>query len=345
MNGVMALRMISLASLSLCIAALPTILNASAPTPCGGGENPRFGYIQNKYGEYLQCYDSHCVFQTEKGQKFKETAGKDQQCSYVIFEDGATTGNCLDRSSCHHSSSAARIADCSDCGAIHWGYNPVTGALSEDKGSNCLQNDGTIEHCKDDHAIVKFINPPEECISNIHEPQSRWVPVATSDSPNVDISYHTGSTSSDSHTRSTKWAYKVGAKVSTGFKVFGHGFDLEVESSMSQEFASEATNAFSQTEDRTVVYHAVNAGVYWQFFWDVTDECGVTQAKEFNLVATPSKVAPPCCLPGYASDPSDYTKPCLKDWSGNLVDLCNRTITLIRNVTRAQDLAVVEAAK
>jgi len=50
------------------------------------------------------------------------------------------------------------MASCSHCGAIHWQYDGSK--LAEDDKKNCIQSSGSVAHCSQSHAPIKWpVNP------------------------------------------------------------------------------------------------------------------------------------------------------------------------------------------
>lgn len=119
------------------------------------------GYIQDtSNGQFLFCDNNNCRWDVTPTQIFRKDSGHDGQSRFhIISSDGTDTGQCLDREHCHHGSSNARMADCNHCGAYHWQYDG--NKLAEDKWNNCIQSSGSIDHCSQSHAPIKWPVAPD----------------------------------------------------------------------------------------------------------------------------------------------------------------------------------------
>ena len=88
------------------------------------------------------------------------------------FTHGDTQGNiCLNRESCHSSTSNLRFSECSHCGALHWSIEGD--AVGEDGMRNCIRREGDgkamLKHCSDGHDELTYIFVPPTGQHQVHK--------------------------------------------------------------------------------------------------------------------------------------------------------------------------------
>lgn len=76
--------------------------------------------------------------------------------------------------------------------------------------------------------------------------------------------------------------------------------DVEVSSSYAQGASETISDSFAQSGEDVVTFEIPNGGTVWQFEYTSKDDCGqATGILTKDLVVTPGRHLPPCCLPGY----------------------------------------------
>jgi len=261
------------------------------------------GFIKSRItGNFLTCNSENCEFSQSATQIYKEEGGNDGQSRFTYGTQ------CLDRESCHSSTSDARLSDCNHCGTYHWKYDQASGKLGEDKMSNCIQYNGKMAHCSTTWEPVDFYNQSNcEDIKNV---KGYWINPPKLGCPNgpIDITYDWGTKRSYSVTNSEKWGESVTTSVESGFEFEGVGSaKVQVSGSVSHETAKDMTSAFETTESESCSVKFDKGGCVWQFVFETTDSCGTSYTYGCGLILTPDKVEAPCCLPGYNADPTYQT--------------------------------------
>lgn len=118
----------------------------------------------------------------------------------------------------------------------------------------------------------------------------------------------------------TTWGSDVTTQVKTGFSAFGASASVSVSGEMSDKMSSSYSQTF-QMSSATMRTFDFDAGFVWQWQFKVTDRCGSSIVSGTDFAITAGEYAPPCCLPGWAKNISEY-KDCVAPTNGTAVDLC-----------------------
>ena len=262
--------------------------------------------MQASTGKYLTCTTSKCTFEASATQLFVQNGGS----FHITMLDGTSLDTCLDRQHCHSDTSNSRSNSCSACGAIHWSYDAGRGRLTEDSNKNCIQDDGSIRHCGDGHAVVKFVDPsPANCTATAVS--GSWVYRYTIAAASTET-WKTGTEKSHSQSKTESWSNSVTISVAAGWSFMGGGAAVEVDTTIAHRTSSSYTDEWSESteHDFSVTFGSSDVGkAAWQFqFTPIVDSCGhkeTTLVKEFAL--TKYAAQEPCCIPGYSTDAPAYT--------------------------------------
>jgi hypothetical protein len=136
-----------------------------------------------------------------------------------------------------------------------------------------------------------------------------------------------------SKSNTQKWGISAKNSLEGGFAFEYEGagagikdtIDVEVSYTFAKSFSSTLTQ--SESVERTENF---DPGQVWQFQLNFTDQCGSSIVKGPQFALTPSRVAVPCCLPGYAKDPAKQHGDCLPSEDGKIYSVCKNS-TLSRS--------------
>jgi nitrate reductase cytochrome c-type subunit len=162
----------------------------------------------------------------------------------------------------------------------------------------------------------------DHCI-NITNTSGTWTPIANTDASGTQIQYSYGTAHSYSATQTSSWSTAVTRSISAGFTFMGVGASVGVSSTTARGVTESSSTSFGTVSTSTTSYTAPRPGTIWQWRWNVSDNCGSsTSASHFNLVTTKGVFNPPCCLPGFAADPGNYSGACAAAQGDKIYDLC-----------------------
>lgn len=153
-------------------------------------------------------------------------------------------------------------------------------------------------------------------ISNV---KGSWVMISSS-SGKQSVQYSEGVTRSHTVESSSTWGGSVTTTASAGFDFFGNEGSVSVSGEVSDSVAHSYSDTFSKSSTTTYTYE-FDAGVVWQWKFDITDPCGAATASGHDLALTPGAFAPPCCLPGMFENITLPTGAC----HGTTPNICNST--------------------
>jgi len=174
----------------------------------------------------------------------------------------------------------------------------------------CVGKDNGAGSCAYDlNYYVKSVSGRWKHISYSSGPQSVSIAVGTTHSYTV----------SDTH----KWAVSASAKTGLGFTFLDVAGlkGPEVSAQASYEYTVQHTDIFTETKTITKTYQ-FPAGTVWQFELVVENLGGSTVMRPTDFAQTDGDFDNPCCLPGYASDPSQQHGPCKAGPDGKVFDVC-----------------------
>lgn len=155
------------------------------------------------------------------------------------------------------------------------------------------------------------------CAGAMGETVGKWVQIGYGSTKQT-ITYQEGTTISgqQSITSSSSWQASVTNTVEGGFKVAGVGAKdtYTVGAQYGQSMSKGVSETLSLTETVTETYE-LSPGVAWQWQYEASTIC---EADPFaimthTVVQTDNADDAPCCLPGYAQDPTQQHGPCLED--------------------------------
>lgn len=130
-----------------------------------------------------------------------------------------------------------------------------------------------------------------------------------------------GATYSHEVANTTEFGSKVNAEISSGFNIFGLKGQAKVGAEVSATVSSTFESTFSMSETKTY-QDQFDAGQVWQWQFNVTTGCGAILGEaDFTgqaTVLTAGLFAPPCCLPGWAMDPTAQHGQCAPGPDGNV---------------------------
>ena len=152
-------------------------------------------------------------------------------------------------------------------------------------------------------------DPSTDCyyIKNV---QGSWVARATSTGKQT-VSVQTGITRSHEVSDTSDWGGSVTTTASAGFKFFGTDASVEVSGTASHSISHSYSSTFSESSSTTYTAD-MDAGVVWQWAFDIDDGCGSTTATGLDFALTINKANPPCCIPGYFLDPTKAHGDCVE---------------------------------
>lgn len=118
--------------------------------------------VQSKTGYFTSCTSRSLNGTLTPFTVYQAAGGPGSTSIHIV----GSSGLCLDRQHCHHSTSELRYSGCDHCGAIHWSIN-ADGMVAEDKNQNCIfrkDKEGSIHHCGDgfEKLSQKYINQHEK---------------------------------------------------------------------------------------------------------------------------------------------------------------------------------------
>jgi hypothetical protein len=137
------------------------------------------------------------------------------------------------------------------------------------------------------------------------------------------VSIAVGTTHSYTVADTQKWATSATAKTGLGFTFLDVAGlkGPEVSATASYEYTEQHTDMFSKTTTVTKTYQ-FPAGTVWQFELAFENMGGSTIMMPTDFAQTDGDFNNPCCLPGYASDPSQQHGPCRAGPDGKVFDVC-----------------------
>jgi len=160
--------------------------------------------------------------------------------------------------------------------------------------------------------------------SSITNKAGAWQYVQTVSAPQT-ITLKHGVKHSYTDTTTETWGESVTVSVSSGFDAFGLASRVTVSSETSHSLAQTYTKTFEETDEQDFT-DTFDAGTIFQWAWTITDLCGKSKVKGTDLVRTNGTFQPPCCLPGFAADPKDYTGKCAAMPGDKVYNLCTKEL-------------------
>jgi hypothetical protein len=190
----------------------------------------------------------------------------------------------------------------------------------------------TAIHGKDPYWPGDFDNtchyrysPPTSQCAKVAAATAQWVAIETLGVAK-DVTYTYGVKHSYSTSTTSQWAASASASVTAGFKFLGIGTaSATVSGSVSASISKTVNKSITTSVSTSTTYHFL-PGVVWQFQMGFIDDCGQTNVHTLQLVQTLNQASPPCCLPGYFSDPNTAHGACVQGADGKIISLCNSTV-------------------
>jgi len=135
-----------------------------------------------------------------------------------------------------------------------------------------------------------------------------WTQVQYS-SGNQTIEYDVGTHHNYENSRTSQWSEAVTVKVKQGWKIGAGEGSVEVDSETSWGVAQTYSEQWG-TSTTTKKTFQLGEGMVWEWKFTSFDSCGYSITGGDYIVTTPSAAEPPCCLPGYAKEPSKQHGDC-----------------------------------
>lgn len=111
------------------------------------------------------------------------------------------------------------------------------------------------------------------------------------------------------------WSASVEATVNQGWNLFGQagGISVTVGAEFTGSLSETARSIVTQTTSTTVT-RDFEPGVIWQFTLEMRDVCDPSWEIAMDAIApTDNGNEPPCCLPGFFADNTNFHGPCVQD--------------------------------
>lgn len=169
--------------------------------------------------------------------------------------------------------------------------------------------------------------PPPPCDSNkITQKSGVWAILSDADAAGVTVSYSHGTKHEDSSTVSHQFAESLTASVEAGFTAGsegGFGAKVTVSSQTSWTVGHSETELFGEEWTESSTYTSPHAGTIWQWQWSFENACSKKSVShQHSLITTRGRWDTPCCLPGLARDPTNYTAECTAVPNEKVYNLC-----------------------
>jgi len=238
---------------------------------------------------------------------------------------GEGNGMCLPKCSSSDTSCPGKPSDvtaqpkCLLLGSVGWCLLSCTSDSQCDVGNSmrCVGKENGAGSCAYDlNYYVKSVS-------------GRWKHISYS-SGSQSVSIAVGTTHSYTVADTQKWAISASAKTGLGFTFLDtaglKGPEVSVQASY--EYTQQHTDMFSETTTVTKTYQ-FPAGTVWQYELVIENLGGSTTIRPTDFAQTDGDFDNPCCLPGYASNPTQQHGPCKAGPDGKVFDVCRVGSTMV----------------
>merc|ERR1712046_94899 len=166
---------------------------------------------------------------------------------------------------------------------------------------------------------VWYNGDPTQVCSQTLSVVGQWLQIQSSPDPSsvqIAIGVQRSWTGADS----TSWEEQTTKSVNGGFKALGLTASAAVSGQTSKDISVEYSTEFQESTTVTKTFQ-FDAGVVWQWQFNVTDLCGSSLVLSDDFAVTPGVFQPPCCLPGFVVNISKYQN-CTAASDGTTYNLC-----------------------